>query len=125
MKRSLSLVLALCLVVTMFAGVMIPGAGAVTYTDVAKDFWAYDEIYYLTDKGILEGDGTGKFRPKDDVTHIEFIKMIVATFNLVDTATVNYTNVPSWAETAGILRKQQHRGSCLTSTRETSTLRRS
>lgn len=110
MKRSLSLVLALCLVVTMFAGVMIPGAGAVTYTDVAKDFWAYDEIYYLTDKGILEGDGTGKFRPKDDVTHIEFIKMIVATFNLVDTATVNYTNVPSWARDGRYLEKAAAQG---------------
>lgn len=110
MKRSLSLVLAVCLVFSLFAGVMIPGAGAVTYTDVAKDFWAYDEIYYLTDKGILEGDGTGKFRPKDDVTHIEFIKMIVATFNLVDTTTVNYTNVPSWAKDGRYLEKAAAQG---------------
>lgn len=110
MKRSLSLVLAVCLVFSLFAGVMIPGAGAVTYTDVAKDFWAYDEIYYLTDKGILEGDGTGKFRPKDDVTHIEFIKMIVATFNLVDTATVNYTKVPTWAREGRYLEKAAAQG---------------
>lgn len=110
MKRSLSLVLAVCLVVTLFAGVMVPGAGAVTYTDVADDFWAYDEIYYLTDKGILEGDGTGRFRPTDDVTHIEFIKMIVATFNLVDTATVNYTNVPDWAREGRYLEKAAAQG---------------
>ena len=67
MKRTLSLVLAFCLVFSLFTGVLISGAGAITYTDVAKDFWAYNEIYYLTDKGILEGDGTGKFRPKDSV----------------------------------------------------------
>ncbi len=110
MKRSLSLVLAVCLVFTMFTGVMVPGTGAVTYTDVAKDFWAYDPIYYLTDKGILEGDGTGKFRPTDDVTHIEFIKMIVATFNLMDTTTVNYTNVPDWAREGRYLEKAAAQG---------------
>ena len=110
MKRSMSLVLAVCLVFSLFAGVLIPGAGAVTYADVAKDFWAYDEIYYLTDKGILEGDGTGNFRPTDEVTHIEFIKMIVATFNLVDTATVNYTNVPDWAKQGRYLEKAAAQG---------------
>ena len=110
MKRTLSLVLAFCLVFSLFTGVLISGAGAITYTDVAKDFWAYNEIYYLTDKGILEGDGTGKFRPKDSVTHIEFIKMIDATFNLTDAVTVSYTNIPSWARDGRYVEKAAAQG---------------
>lgn len=112
MKRSLSFALVLCLVLSLFAGVI--SASAVTYTDVATDFWAYNEIYYLTNKNILQGDGNGKFRPKDSVTHAEFIKMIVSTFNLRETAAVSFTNVPTWVRDGQYLEKAQAQGFLLT-----------
>lgn len=109
MKRSLSLILSICLVLTLFAGI-VPAAGAVTYSDVKKSDWSYNAIYYLTDKNVLAGDGTGRFRPTNKVTHIEFIKMMVAAFNLKASTRVNYTDVPTWAQEGLYLEKAAAQG---------------
>ena len=114
MKRSLSLILTVCLVVSLFTGVVMPGAGAAkTFPDVKEEHWGYGAITYMTDKKVLDGDETGKFRPDDKVSHIEFIKMIVATFNLVDTRTIPYTNCPAWGES--YLKKAAAQGFLLSS----------
>lgn len=95
MKKALSLLLSVVLALSSF-----PMAMAVTFTDEAKwpanVSWAKEEIAYMTDKGILNGyaeDGT--FRPADNVTRAQFIKMIVETFGLTATTSINYSDVKS------------------------------
>ncbi len=52
-----------------------------TPTDVFEDLkdaeWARTAVEFLTDKGILSGDGSGKFYPNNDITRSEFIKLVV------------------------------------------------
>lgn len=47
------------------------------FDDVKSDHWASGYINIASKKGIINGDGNGKFRPEDDVKHEEAIKMVV------------------------------------------------
>lgn len=47
------------------------------YDDVPTTHWASGYIAQATELGIFNGDGTGKFRPGDNVTYQEMIKMLV------------------------------------------------
>ena len=98
MKRTLSLLMAFALVVTMFTGLAVTRAADVSFTDVPTTHWAYPYISYLSKKDVLVGDGNGKFRPEDTVTRAEFIKMIDEIFGLKRTVETNFTNVPTWAQ---------------------------
>ena len=48
--------------------------GEETFTDI-DGHWAETYIKALSDKGIIEGDGNGKFNPENTVTRGEFLKM--------------------------------------------------
>lgn len=97
MKRILSLVLALVLIVTLFSGVPTANAAKISFTDIPEKHWARKQIEYLSYKEVLVGDGSGKFRPDDTVTRAEFITMLVKLFGLRETKDVSFTNVPKWA----------------------------
>ncbi len=95
MKKAIALLL--CLV---FAFSSLPTALALTFTDEAKwpasVSWAKDELYYMTEKEVLNGyEEDGTLRPGDPVTRAQFIKMLDETFGLVATTAINYTDVGS------------------------------
>lgn len=50
-----------------------------TYDDVATNYWASGYIAKATELGVFNGDGTGNFRPTDNVTYQEMIKILVCT----------------------------------------------
>lgn len=52
-------------------------AGASLYTDVAADHWALGDINLATQMGTVSGDGNGMFRPEDQVSYQEMVKMLV------------------------------------------------
>ena len=54
------------------------------FTDMGQAEWASEFVDYLLEKKIVNGDGTGKFRPNASVTREEFVKMIVLAFDLYD-----------------------------------------
>lgn len=57
----------------------------VEFDDIASvSSWAGRPIEVAAAKGIIVGDGTGSFNPTDHVTRAEFVKMLVATFGLLD-----------------------------------------
>ena len=69
MKKFLSLILAIFLLTaTVFAH---------PFTDV-NGHWGEIEISSAFDKGIIEGDGTGSFRPDDNISRAEFLKIVTA-----------------------------------------------
>ncbi len=47
------------------------------YNDVETDYWACGYIAKATELGIFNGDGTGNFRPTDNVTYEQAAKMLV------------------------------------------------
>ena len=93
LKRALSLVLA----VVMVIGLMVVGAGAVSYNDFPDrdEIVNTDAVSMLTTLGIIEGTDQGTFDPTGDVDRAMMAKMIsVALTNNEDCDTL-YTNVDS------------------------------
>lgn len=51
------------------------------YDDVAADRWSAPCIGWCTDRGILNGYGDGKFGPADELTGMQFAKMLLCAFH--------------------------------------------
>ncbi|MBQ3181386.1 MAG: S-layer homology domain-containing protein [Clostridia bacterium] len=71
MKKIISL--ALCLF--MFVSLCV-STGAVSFSDLSSDHWAYESIKTLVDEGTINGYSDGTFQPERTVTRAEFAKMI-------------------------------------------------
>lgn len=59
------------------------------YDDVAASHWASGYIATATELGVFNGDGTGNFRPNDNVTYEQIIKMLVCACGYEDEAQRN------------------------------------
>ena len=90
-KRSLSLVLALLIVLSSFGAVF-----AQTFTDVSTKHWAVDAIEYLYEAGVVSGhggSGEGTFTPDANITRAQFATMINKALELTEEAEVDFTDV--------------------------------
>ena len=68
------------------------------YNDVKSTDWYYDAVNTLTEKGIVSGDGTGKFYPTNNVTREQFVKMILEAIDVeVSAGDVSFADVTSGA----------------------------
>ncbi|KZR59335.1 S-layer homology domain-containing protein [Bacillus badius] len=66
-----------------------------TFKDVKKDYWAYTEIEWAYEKGIIDGIGDGRFSPSQTITEAQFTKIIV---QYLDLKAPKKMNLPShWA----------------------------
>ncbi|MEW4369785.1 S-layer homology domain-containing protein [Paenibacillus kandeliae] len=52
----------------------------IRFTDVESRYSEY-AIHFLADRGIVNGDATGKFNPKDGITRAEFVSMLLRAKN--------------------------------------------
>lgn len=48
------------------------------FADVPMDHWALNSINILTEMNVISGDGTGNFRPFDEITQGEAVKMLLS-----------------------------------------------
>ncbi len=71
MKKILSLLLCLCMLLSMATL-----AGAVSFSDLSADHWAYNNIQTLVNEGTINGYEDGTFNPSKSVTRAEFVKML-------------------------------------------------
>ena len=55
---------------------------ASVFVDIDNVSWAKEGILYLADKNIIAGYGDGTFKPNENVTREQFVKMLVAAFEL-------------------------------------------
>ena len=68
------------IIATIIAAVMLIGTTAVfaeSFNDISGH-WAEKDIISAQENGIVNGDGSGNFRPNDLVTRAEFVKMLSA-----------------------------------------------
>jgi len=81
-------------VIAAFALAFCMGAGAVSFTDV-EGHWAYEQIMEYAEKGIVNGDPEGTFRPDDIVTREEFCKIMLNSFGLagVNSESASFSDV--------------------------------
>jgi len=63
-----------------------PRANPTYFSDIDTKYWAAEYIINLKELGIVDGyaieDGTFVFRPDNDITRAEMVKLIVASLNL-------------------------------------------
>jgi len=69
-----------------------PADDMVYFSDLESVPWAKESIEALAAKGIVSGVGDGTFRPDNNVTRAEFIKMLIMAFDLVDENAVSTFN---------------------------------
>lgn len=55
----------------------LASGGKTEFKDVSDAHWASGYINVASDAGIINGDGNGLFRPEDEVTYEEAVKMVV------------------------------------------------
>ena len=56
------------------------GLGLAPFNDMAAYKWAEDALYYLVQKNIVSGYGDNTFKPENNITRAEFIKIVVSCF---------------------------------------------
>jgi len=62
------------------ANLYTPVEAETVFTDLAYASWATDSIMTLYKSGVISYPADGKFRPNDNITREEFVKMLVCAF---------------------------------------------
>ena len=93
LKRALSLILA----AAMLIGMMVVGAGAVSYNDFPDrdEIVNKDAVSMLTTLGIIEGTDQGTYNPTGDVDRAQMAKMISVALTNNENCDTLYQNVDS------------------------------
>ena len=77
MKTVKRLIIAFCFVGLLAWNVQLTEAAG-RFHDVSSDFWAAEEIGYLSDLKIINGYGNGQFGPQDSIRKRADAAIIVA-----------------------------------------------
>ncbi len=94
MKRHL-LFLLTCILIISLVPLASNAATTKSFSDVAEKHWAHDNIASLVDKGIINGYPDGNFRPNNNLTYGEFIKMVAQTYS--DNSSIKTKSGVDWA----------------------------
>ena len=81
---------------------------AAAYNDVPSDYQYGEAIAFLTDSGIVRGDGNGNFAPKELLTRAEFATMLDAAFDIGGEEAHSFNDVPQGAYYEKALGKLQN-----------------
>ena len=69
------------------------------FSDLAEAAWAEKAILYLNSRGVINGNPDGSFRPNDNITRAEFVKMLTAALEVEESAEnspFNDVSADSW-----------------------------
>lgn len=64
------------------------------FSDITKEHWGYEAVSALSKAEIINGSD-GKFRPEDNITRAEFVKILSVAFNLPAEVENAFTDVNS------------------------------
>lgn len=72
-----------------------PEKEKIGFADVTTSHWAYQSVVALSELGVVAGFEDGTFRPDENVTREQFIKMLVEAFELYnENAQCDFSDVP-------------------------------
>ena len=111
-KRLLALVLVLAMAMSLMPGALAAGS---PYTDVPAGHWAEDYIADVTEQGLMDGVGDGRFSPSGAMDRAMFVVVLarMAGAETDNTAATGfsdvaenqyYTGAVAWASGLGIVR---------------------
>jgi peptidyl-prolyl cis-trans isomerase B (cyclophilin B) len=73
-------ILSICIVATMiFAATIMASAIPANFSDVNDSAWFYKDMLLLVEKGGISGYPDGTFKPDNNITVAEFLKIVVGT----------------------------------------------
>ena len=101
MKRTVSLLLAVVLILSLAVGALAADATAASRFTDWEDIDHQPEVAMLTDLGLLSGYADGSFRPYNCITRAEIAKIIsgLLTDQVPEAKTSRFTDtVGNWAE---------------------------
>ena len=114
--KTLSRLISLSLCLIMIVSCVIAGtvsAEEQLYTDVKPKRWSYEDIKYVTEKGLMNGTGNGKFSPAETMTRAMVVTVLYrlqgepeVSYKVTFTDVKNskwYTNAVIWAAENGIV----------------------
>lgn len=80
-KKNLARLLSLLLALVLLCGAAAPAYAAVgSFSDVPAGHWAYDDIMWARQSGIVGGIGSNMFAPGDDVSYAAMVEMLCNAF---------------------------------------------
>ena len=88
-----------------FSGDYEPG-----FPDVQQDVWYADCVGFLEQKGIVEGDPDGYFRPEDPISRAEFAAMAVRMQELTESEVDRFSDVSETHWAYGYIGRAAERG---------------
>jgi len=94
MKRTLSLVMAVCFFVSAMA--MTTLAAVNPFVDVPEDAWYHDEVVKAVETGIINGKNATEFKPDDLLTYAEAAKLAACMNQVYTTGSVSLKNGDPW-----------------------------
>lgn len=70
---------------------------AVSFSDFTNTHWAYENVMSLVERGVINGYPDGTYKPENNVTYAEFIKLVVCAYVSKDKI---YPSIPGehWVE---------------------------
>ncbi|MDD4566044.1 MAG: S-layer homology domain-containing protein [Eubacteriales bacterium] len=77
MKRS-NYILSIVLIIAVMIGSVSAYAAGVNFSDLKQSNWAYSYITDLVGRGGISGYPDGTFKPNNNITAAEFVKIVVA-----------------------------------------------
>ncbi|MBU7005798.1 fibronectin type III domain-containing protein [Phosphitispora fastidiosa] len=83
-----------------YVNILPAAAPAITgYSDVSADYWAVNEIVYLSSNNILKGFPDGTFRPGNSMSRGELAALLARALDLDSAAAAAFPDVPDghWA----------------------------
>ena len=84
---------------------------APAFYDITSVPWAHDSIIALAKRGVISGYGDGSFKPDNNITREEVVKIIVESFSLLDKeATCDFNDVLPFEWYAGYVASAYNRG---------------
>ncbi len=68
---------------------------ALRFSDVPRDFWGYDSIESVAEKGCINGYPDKTFRPDGKITRAEFVSIITKAFSVKGSYNISFSDVSS------------------------------
>ncbi len=94
MKRLLTLTLTAAMCLTAF--VFHASAKEFKFTDVAESAWFYNDVKYAVESGIINGKTETEYKPDDNLTYAEAIKLAACMNQLHNQGAVSFKNADPW-----------------------------
>ena len=96
MKKILALIIALSLCISILPTAF---AGGLQFTDVPSNAWYYDDLQTAYTEGLINGKSATQFKPDDNMTCAEALKLAACMHQRDKTGSVSLQNGSPWYKT--------------------------